>query len=221
MSVALSPRRCPAPTSWFAALTPGRLRLLPLYVVIFLGFVGYSLMIMIFDPEKRHRDDRTEHADGAQDDSARVAACSLSVWPVCGLANYGFTIRPFRPQTRAADLFVHHHSMLCAHLDRSESRQLRVACPSLVVAGLAEANIVTAQSAIADVVPADQRNRFFGYIYMSISAAYIVGPLAGGKLADPELVSWFNYATPFLDRHDTAGDRHCSDHDRVYRDQSA
>jgi hypothetical protein len=32
---------------------------------------------------------------------------------------------------------------------------------------------------------------------MSVSAAYIVGPLAGGKLADPELVSWFNYATPF------------------------
>jgi MFS family permease len=68
---------------------------------------------------------------------------------------------------------------------------------ALVIAGLAEANIVIAQSAIADVVPADQRNRFFGYIYMSVSAAYIVGPLGGGKLADHELVSWFNYATPF------------------------
>src|SRR6516165_4328068 len=67
---------------------------------------------------------------------------------------------------------------------------------ALVIAGLAEANIVTAQSAIADVVPAEQRNRFFGYIYMSVSAAYIVGPLGGGKLADPDLVSWFNYATP-------------------------
>ena len=30
------------------------------------------------------------------------------------------------------------------------------------------------------------RNRFFGYIYMSASAAYIVGPLVGGKLADPQ-----------------------------------
>jgi len=25
----------------------------------------------------------------------------------------------------------------------------------------------------------------------------MIGPLAGGKLADPELVGWFNYATPF------------------------
>ena len=66
-----------------------------------------------------------------------------------------------------------------------------------LIAGLAEANIVTAQSAIADVSPAEERNRFFGYIYMSVSAAYIVGPLVGGKLADPSLVPWFNYATPF------------------------
>jgi DHA1 family tetracycline resistance protein-like MFS transporter len=60
-----------------------------------------------------------------------------------------------------------------------------LAALSLVVAGLAEANIVTAQSAIADVVPAAHRNRFFGYIYMSVRAAYIVGPLAGGNLPTP------------------------------------
>jgi DHA1 family tetracycline resistance protein-like MFS transporter len=64
-------------------------------------------------------------------------------------------------------------------------------------AGLAEANIVTAQSAIADVSLPEERNRLFGYIYMSVSAAYIVGPLVGGKLADPALVPWFSYATPF------------------------
>jgi predicted MFS family arabinose efflux permease len=32
---------------------------------------------------------------------------------------------------------------------------------------------------------------------MSVSLAYIVGPLVGGKLADPEIVPWFSYATPF------------------------
>jgi predicted MFS family arabinose efflux permease len=32
---------------------------------------------------------------------------------------------------------------------------------------------------------------------MSVSAAYIVGPLVGGKLADPSLASCFGYATPF------------------------
>src|SRR5262249_47555949 len=66
-----------------------------------------------------------------------------------------------------------------------------------LLAGLSEANIVTAQSAISDVIVPAERNRFFGYIYMSVSAAYILGPLVGGKLADPQLASWFNYATPF------------------------
>ncbi len=78
-----------------------------------------------------------------------------------------------------------------------EALSLAALALSLFVAGLSEANIVTAQSAIADVVAADNRNRFFGYIYMCVSLAYIVGPLAGGKLAEPSVVSWFNYATPF------------------------
>src|ERR1700684_1307075 len=66
-----------------------------------------------------------------------------------------------------------------------------------LLAGLSEANVVAAQSAIADVIRPQERNRFFGYIYLSASSAYIVGPLVGGKLADPDLVSWFSDATPF------------------------
>ena len=58
---------------------------------------------------------------------------------------------------------------------------LAVAC---FVAGLAEANIAVAQSAVADVAPAQQRSRLFGYVYLSSSLAYVIGPLAGGKLAD-------------------------------------
>jgi MFS family permease len=68
---------------------------------------------------------------------------------------------------------------------------------SSLIAGVSEANIVIAQGAIADVTTKANRGRFFGYIYISASLAYVVGPLFGGKLADPSLVSWFNYATPF------------------------
>jgi DHA1 family tetracycline resistance protein-like MFS transporter len=76
-------------------------------------------------------------------------------------------------------------------------RSLGLLASALIIAGLAEANVATAQSAIADVVDPSERNRFFGYVYMSASLAYIVGPLAGGKLADPALVPWFGQATPF------------------------
>ncbi|STX51081.1 transporter of the major facilitator superfamily (MFS) [Legionella busanensis] len=43
----------------------------------------------------------------------------------------------------------------------------------------------------------NERSTLFGYIYLSASLAYIIGPLIGGSLADSRLVSWFNYSTPF------------------------
>jgi predicted MFS family arabinose efflux permease len=65
------------------------------------------------------------------------------------------------------------------------------------LAGLSESNIVLAQSAIADTASRADRSRLFGYIYLSASLAYVVGPLGGGQLADPSVVSWFSYATPY------------------------
>jgi MFS family permease len=64
-------------------------------------------------------------------------------------------------------------------------------------AGLSEANIVIAQGAISDTAPRAERGRLFGYVYLSASLAYVVGPLFGGKLADPSLVPWFGYDTPY------------------------
>jgi len=74
--------------------------------------------------------------------------------------------------------------------------------PLLMVAsflgGLGEANISIAQSSIADSTSTTDRNRLFGYVYLSSSLAYVVGPLAGGQLADHHLASWFGYPTPFF-----------------------
>lgn len=63
---------------------------------------------------------------------------------------------------------------------------LLVAC---FLAGLSESNIVLAQSAVADTADRADRNRLFGYVYLSASLAYVVGPLGGGQLADHALVS--------------------------------
>jgi DHA1 family tetracycline resistance protein-like MFS transporter len=66
-----------------------------------------------------------------------------------------------------------------------------------LVMGLADADIVIAQSAIADVSTEENRSRLFGYVYLSGSSAFVAGPLIGGKLADPSIVPWFDYATPY------------------------
>ncbi len=65
------------------------------------------------------------------------------------------------------------------------------------VMGLSEANIATAQSAVADVTTEENRTRMFAYINMSASGAFVIGPLLGGVLADPHIVPWFNNATPY------------------------
>ena len=68
---------------------------------------------------------------------------------------------------------------------------------ALFLTGIIEANIAIAQSSIADVVKPEDRGRWFGYIYVAVSAAYIVGPLFGGRMTDSNLVSFFGPSTPF------------------------
>ena len=68
---------------------------------------------------------------------------------------------------------------------------------ALFITGIIEANIAIAQSAIADVTTEEDRGRRFGYIYVAVSLAYVIGPLVGGKLTDPSIVSWFGPAVPF------------------------
>lgn len=68
-----------------------------------------------------------------------------------------------------------------------EARLLALLMIACFVAGLAEANIAVAQSAVADIAPPQQRSRLFGYVYLSSSLAYVFGPLVGGKLADRHL----------------------------------
>src|SRR5215471_6741654 len=173
--------------------------LLPLYGVVFVGFVGYSLMIAVFTPMML-RGSAMLAGDTPLSQRTIALGLLLSMYPlgqffgspIMGAFSDRFGRKPIL-LTSLSVTMICYAFMAYALMIRS-FQLLSVAC---LIAGFAEANIVTAQSAIADVIPEDQRNRFFGYIYMSESSAYIVGPLVGGKLADPQLVPWFNNSTPF------------------------
>jgi MFS transporter, DHA1 family, tetracycline resistance protein len=94
----------------------------------------------------------------------------------------------------------------------------------LAICGFCEGNVTIAQAVIADLyhAPSDcvnlsasnshnlrgrgindkkeqQREKaiHFGWINIFISIGFIVGPLIGGQLADPDVVSWFTFSTPF------------------------
>lgn len=68
---------------------------------------------------------------------------------------------------------------------------------SRIVDGFTGGNIVIAMSSIADVTDEKNRARNFGLVGMSFGIGFVLGPYIGGKLADPSIVSWFNFATPY------------------------
>ena len=175
-------------------------RLIPLYAVVFAGFVGYSLMITVFTPMIMSNHDLLLRADEPMSRRVILLGILLCLYPlgqfvgspVLGALSDRFGRKPVLMISLCATTGC--YALIGSALYLRSVALLAVAS---LLAGLAEANVVAAQSAIADVITPENRNRFFGYIYLSASSAYIVGPLVGGKLADPGLVSWFNDATPF------------------------
>ena len=183
------------------AAGPGSLmRLLPLYAVVFAGFVGYSLMITVFTPMIMSNHDLLLRADEPMSRRVILLGVLLCLYPlgqfagspVLGALSDRFGRKPILMISLCFTTGCYALIGIALSL-----RSVALLASASLLAGLAEANVVAAQSAIADVVTPEDRNRFFGYIYLSASSAYIVGPLVGGKLADTDLVSWFSNATPF------------------------
>jgi predicted MFS family arabinose efflux permease len=174
--------------------------LLPLYGVIFVGFAGYSLMITVFTPMLLRSDSPLIPAGDLIEKRTIILGVLLCLYPlgqflgspILGGLSDRFGRKPVLLISLAVTTVC--YALIAFSLTIGSLSLLAII---LFLAGLSEANVVAAQSAIADVCPPAGRNRFFGYIYMSASAAYIVGPLVGGKLADPSIMPWFNYATPF------------------------
>lgn len=63
--------------------------------------------------------------------------------------------------------------------------------------GITGSTVSVAQAAIADSSTPENRTRAFGLIGAAFGIGFIIGPFLGGKLSDPNLVSWFNATTPF------------------------
>lgn len=71
----------------------------------------------------------------------------------------------------------------------------------LAVCGFCEGNVTIAQSVVADLTEKEELQTekavHFGWLNIFIALGFIIGPLMGGQLADPTVVSWFTFATPF------------------------
>jgi len=69
---------------------------------------------------------------------------------------------------------------------------------SRLIYGIGGGNLSVIQSAISDVSDEQSRTKNFGLIGVAFGLGFIIGPALGGELANPNVVSWFNFTTPFL-----------------------
>ena len=179
------------------------LTLLPVYIVIFIGFAGYSLMIAIFTPMFIHAHDTLIPVHASLSHRMVLLGIILMLYPlgqflsspIFGTLSDYFGRKPL--------LVI---SLLCCCIcyvliaSALQWHLLTMLMISIFLAGLTEGNIVSAQSVITDLTETlapNLRSQLFGYINLSGSLAYIFGPLIGGQLTNSKHFSWFNDAFPF------------------------
>ncbi len=63
--------------------------------------------------------------------------------------------------------------------------------------GFTGGNISLVMSSMADLSDKSNKAKNFGLIGMAFGLGFIMGPYVGGRLADPSVVRWFTFATPF------------------------
>ena len=172
------------------------LKLLPIYTTVFIGFVGYSLMIAVFTPMFMHPSEGAflQHMPlGTRTLWLGILLCLYPLFQFFGSPIIGALSDRFGRKSLLLGSVA-----LCAlsyiiiawslwHL------HLIVLAIALAICGLCEGNIALAQSAITDISTPNNRVQLFGYIYFACSLAYVIGPLIGAGL-----VSWLhNPAWPF------------------------
>lgn len=67
-----------------------------------------------------------------------------------------------------------------------------------ILDGLTGGNLSVIYSAIADISDEKTKARNFGLVGMCFGLGFVMGPFIGGQLTNHNLISWFNYSTPFL-----------------------
>ena len=159
--------------------------LLPLYLVIFVGFCGYSLMITLFVPMLMGADSFLG-ANTTPGQRSVVLGILLAIYPLgqfLGSPVLGaLSDRYGRKPILTTSLLVSIAAFVAISLG-VEWRSIALLAAGCLIGGLAESNIAIAQSAISDVAGPEERPRLFAWIYSCCSLGYIAGPVAGGQLA--------------------------------------
>ncbi len=170
-------------------------KVLPLYLIVFLAFLGYSLMITIFTPMLLHPSEGLLAVKLSLPTKAILLGILLGLYPlgqffgapIVGSISKQLGRKPILVITLIlTTLFYAWISIAVA------SRSIAFLMIGVFFAGLCESNVSIARNVIADISTKHEKIRLQSYLSLTIGLAYIAGPLFGGKVA-----AAFAYETPF------------------------
>lgn len=176
-------------------------RVFPVLVVLFLGYLGFSLALPLFPPlflDPAH----PFLPKALSTDMRRVLLGFLfAMYPFGQFIGAPLLGKLSDKYGRKPLLLISLLIVIPAYIGSAFA--VSYALPALLFisrffSGLFEGNIVIAQASIADISEnTHAKTKHFGWLVSLSSSAFFFGPLIGGKLADSKIVSWFHYDTPF------------------------
>jgi predicted MFS family arabinose efflux permease len=158
--------------------------LVPIYLVIFVAFIGYAMMVNFFVPLLMHNHGfLSPTASKAQRTTA--VGILLAIYPlgqffgspILGALSDRYGRKPILLASLASAVVC--YAIIALAIRQRDPILLGFAC---LFGGLSESNIAIAQSAVADVAQPQDRGRLFGYIYTACSLGWVSGPLVGGQV---------------------------------------
>ena len=172
----------------------------PIFLVVFFGYVGFSLAFPIFTPMFLDVDHHFLPANFPIEYRTVMLGCVLAAYPIgqfLGLPLLGELSDHYgRKNVLQVTLCVTFLAyLLSAGAILLHSYWLLLV--SRFICGYAEGNFSIAQSTAADISVGHQRVKNFGIINMAAGLGFVIGPIIGGKLADPSIISWFGDDIPF------------------------
>lgn len=174
-------------------------RLLPIVVVVFLGFLGFSLPFPLFSPMILGENMGFLPESFPYHMRAVLLGVLLAVYPLgqmFGCPFFGQLSDHYgRRKILLISLVFTFISYLASALAVTYSHFILLAL-SRFFCGVFEGNVVIANSAVADISDEKTKGRNFGFLAAATSLGFVLGPL-GGKLADDSILPWFNLALPF------------------------
>lgn len=179
----------------------GKSQALPIFIVLFLGYIGFSLVLPIFAPmlfNPKHGMLPSYHDEATR---SIILGFLVAMYPLGQFFGCPFLGKLSDIYGRRIVLLISLACIVPFYILSGIAvsfTHISLLFFSRLMIGLFEGNIVIATAAIADISETHANKiKNFGWITAISSSGFIIGPLVGGKLADSELVPWFTYSTPF------------------------